>query len=692
MGFYIYEGDGKFYPLEHGLSVGDILNVVLVGGGGGTRGYCKPNEYARPSIDAEETLTAAKISRTLNTTEAPSNPTVFGKYSIARGGANSFNRFGASTPFSKGGDTRSNPALGGGGGGGWIPGETDWGANGQEPISENGSSNATSGLSFYLFVPSSAGSAGEGMTQSLCMRSFRTKHGGLAGPGRPTPAGSKVKGDDSNQVFRNGGGAGAGYGAGAGSVIFSGSNNHWDSYYAGAGAQGEVVYYTHKITKEDVDNGIDITIGQGGTPYGGFRLKTNISGININDTSNNKYYNSQPDALPILNKYAYPESNRIPTINNRFKIQEGNSLCWIANISTYRRIYDTYVYYIEDVTNPNFVIKSFNLKDVYNSSSYIEFFQKVNGIYMIGTTDGRILHSQNPISGWSVFNVRYINTSGGTANHGYSIGDIMYLNNKYYILAQNTETSYYNYYIWSCDTLDGVYVRHAPQVTYSRGSYVDGCQFEYSDGLWKIYTKFNSGQSYYVYMSAYPSLDTNEGYIGFPIYTGGKDGTFCVIDGYVAILRNDVMNYLEVYQVDCSTKTSTRVFAKALDGTARTIYQTIEKAPNGKWILTPGYTDLLREVGSQYTDIAVFDINTLSGRALNEVYGLYNFIPGFFFYANGVYNILYRGNIFSFDSPETISTTMKINGIGVDENIPSNMRKHDQYHLWGADGCCAVFW
>lgn len=238
MGFILYEKTGTFNPLDHGLSVGDVITVVVVGAGGGGAGITGTNENVTP-----------------NTTE-----------SGTVGGTSSFGSIVS--------------ALGGGGGE-----KMTW--NGMLGVqSKQGQMLAAPGS--YIYQPDGAygyGSAGGGGYWFDGSVRTQRKYGDLdsrnlggyfvdtdtennnnpLGIGGPQAKGGKPGGLYAYGVCGPGGG---GYGAGGGGAYKRHSKDdpasNYDAWVWG-GNSGEVKIMTYKLTSV---SSIPVTVGLGGKAGG----------------------------------------------------------------------------------------------------------------------------------------------------------------------------------------------------------------------------------------------------------------------------------------------------------------------------------------------------------------------------------------------------------------------------------------
>jgi len=293
MGFILFNASGTFSPLDYGLNVGDIINIVCVGGGGG--GGIGNSSYPG--------------------TGGTGGTSSFGSFVTALGGSGG--AYYGGTPGIQGqfiGGLNYGGNCGGGGAGGWIPGVADWGGNGGNGlyvIAPNGSStmgimeltspvgsagaggvygNGTytlyygatsatcyaSGIRYispgrYCIVPTEMGAASSNNTLILCGNARSGLHFGGGGGARDTglfylPTGSGSDQYSGYRYFHLAGCGGSGYGAGGG-----GGNYVWrgysSSYYGGinsagnGGNSGQVRYAAVTLTGT---GSIAASVGGGG--------------------------------------------------------------------------------------------------------------------------------------------------------------------------------------------------------------------------------------------------------------------------------------------------------------------------------------------------------------------------------------------------------------------------------------------
>lgn len=221
MGMKLYTADDIFYPVEHGLNIGDELELILVGGGNAASTSMNPTGALR------------------------GGDTYFGSQLCAHGGKGA--RGGVGQQETSGSYNRWY--TGGGGGGGYVPGA----------IKQGGHGNAAP----YIYVPNND------LAGNTTVVPIDNNGGGCVGYGY-------YSSDQYRRCVHIIAGTGAHFGGGNGSLTVALSYGYGgDGYGAGggcnipanptyAGNAGEIVYASHKITQEDCINGIPITIGHGG--------------------------------------------------------------------------------------------------------------------------------------------------------------------------------------------------------------------------------------------------------------------------------------------------------------------------------------------------------------------------------------------------------------------------------------------
>ena len=230
MGFVIFENSGTFNPSSYGLSVGDSINIICVGGG-------EPGN----SVSLFANSSSACVSSISYGTGGASS---FGSYLTAQGGSTSL-KSGMGTGGS------GSCGQGGGGAGGWLPGVQIFGGNGG--CAAASTTAPTTLPDYYGHNPSGLGGIGginyvNGITIPNPYANLRRYSGGNKGSGGSMGAG------------------GNGYGAGGGGAAILTSHRVDGStyfYYADGmgGNSGELKIAT--VILSDT-NGIPVSVGSGG--------------------------------------------------------------------------------------------------------------------------------------------------------------------------------------------------------------------------------------------------------------------------------------------------------------------------------------------------------------------------------------------------------------------------------------------
>lgn len=239
----IFEASGTFNPSDFGLSVGDMIQIICVGGGGsGGCNYSMGNKVVNGNAgtaSAFGTIISAQGGAGGNCSLAPSS--TVGQY--LAGSVN--NVTGAS-----------------GGGGGWYPGTVHCGGTGI-----GASSSALDASAIVANMTTGGVGASENMPP-LCSTAMGGGYGNkgyyaIAGTGClggiGAEGGRMDTGAGGTQIYCSGGGAG--YGAGGGAASFGGNG------IAGAigGNSGEVKQTSYILS--DL-NEINVTVGTGGAYVG----------------------------------------------------------------------------------------------------------------------------------------------------------------------------------------------------------------------------------------------------------------------------------------------------------------------------------------------------------------------------------------------------------------------------------------
>ncbi|MCI8336508.1 MAG: hypothetical protein HFI72_05050 [Peptococcaceae bacterium] len=246
----LYEEDGVFNPTDFGLKVGDIIQVVGIGGGGaGGGGYKIPaagessgfynqggnsGEYKKSFL---KLLSLNPISVEIgqggigNARLPGSNggDTKFGSYFTARGGSGGDCATDVGTW--KGGKPDKNN-TGGGGAGGFIPGVEFMGGDGLLSKIATGAPNFNTRI-----LNSMAGMSGV-TDGTLNPHRYASKYGGICGQNGCSPGGGKAANENTYC-----GGGGGGYGAGGGASGGSTSNEGTAILPGGNGADGVLLLF-----------------------------------------------------------------------------------------------------------------------------------------------------------------------------------------------------------------------------------------------------------------------------------------------------------------------------------------------------------------------------------------------------------------------------------------------------------------
>ena len=236
MGFILYEKSGTFNPLDHGLSVGDVITVVVVGAGGG--GACSVS------------LSSASASNTLAGETGGSSS--FGDILTALGGGGGVK---AGSPQSTQGNMMAAPGAdhsttdpkdgygSAGGGGYWFDGSVRT----QRKYGDLDSRNLGG---YYVNTGGSNGANDPPYSNNQSP----------LGVGGPQGKGGKPSGASGGSLCGPGGG---GYGAGGGGARFyrERDSSTFIEWWLYGGNSGEVKIVTYKLTSIA---SIPVTVGIGG--------------------------------------------------------------------------------------------------------------------------------------------------------------------------------------------------------------------------------------------------------------------------------------------------------------------------------------------------------------------------------------------------------------------------------------------
>ena len=217
----MFTKSGIFMPADYGLSQGDSIDVVLVGSGGcGQRGVTS----ILPGYGA-------------------GGDTAFGKYAVAK------SAMGASGGFGWGmatGYSNYYVYSGGGGGGGYVPGAPFQGGPGAP-------APKTTGGMVITLQGNGGGATQPGYAYNNTW--YAQPSASMGGQGSCFGGGNA----DYSSSYAEGG---AGYGGGGGCPASTATNSSYSNSYVGCGGYaGQIIYYSHILTAEDVLNGIPVTVG-----------------------------------------------------------------------------------------------------------------------------------------------------------------------------------------------------------------------------------------------------------------------------------------------------------------------------------------------------------------------------------------------------------------------------------------------
>lgn len=262
MGMLIYESSGTFNPAAIGLSPGDTVNVICIGGGGGGGGAVHAM-YGAPK----------------GGNGGNGGSSSFGAYVTSAGGSGG-NGSGKTTTTLQGqyfpgrSLLTSSVAVIGGGAGGFILGCQSWGGNGGYALSTDSTSfsiidggtglSGTAGWGGFNFygstIPPLLNLAPFGFNNAGGTISYdRKRMFGNSGLSKGAGRGGVTS---INSGLSPSGGGGSGYGAGGGGA----SNGSTESAYANSGCSGFVQTSIILLTQTDP---ISITVGGGGGGGGG---------------------------------------------------------------------------------------------------------------------------------------------------------------------------------------------------------------------------------------------------------------------------------------------------------------------------------------------------------------------------------------------------------------------------------------
>lgn len=241
MGMVIFEESGTFNPADWGLQVGDMLQVICVGGGAGGAGAASRASDAFTGVlgEAGGTSSFGSYLSAEGASANPSTPNGMGK----GGGVDSY-------PDA---DDRYSYRIPGGGAGGFLPGAPIFGGDGGNGVYYN--FDATAGVPVNSHAPSGLGGKGsKRVASSYLYESFVDLPFANLKDAAKGNKGSTATSQSGTAAAGNGYGAG-GAGAAAGAAQSSGA------YEPTGGNSGELKIGTVKLTSTA---GIAVTVGLGG--------------------------------------------------------------------------------------------------------------------------------------------------------------------------------------------------------------------------------------------------------------------------------------------------------------------------------------------------------------------------------------------------------------------------------------------
>lgn len=258
MGFTIFESSGTFNPLDYGLSVGDLIHILAVGGGGGGCGTA--NLYIAGTAGSASSfgnilVAEGGLSPIDNNSVTPQT----GSFRGATGFVGGLSYMHTSTSSTTVEFTHERSSYAGNGADGWLPGIC----------------KGRSGLSTLLvterYIPV------KGHSISRIIQDFQGRTNNLAfrsGLLTAIPASNQIAGsggiyvDDTStaSLIAIGGAGGIGYGAGGG----GGAVADYSNYRAGAGGNsGVIAQKDYVLTSSDM-KAIAVTVGTGGAGGSGY--------------------------------------------------------------------------------------------------------------------------------------------------------------------------------------------------------------------------------------------------------------------------------------------------------------------------------------------------------------------------------------------------------------------------------------
>lgn len=459
MGFKLITRDEIFYPADYGLKVGDELNVVLTGGGGSVMAYSDPvapstgnatNNFFPMFYNNQSSNYPGTPPGYSQRADTPPTPTRFGRYAEAQPGVNSKTEYGALSRFASGGPTTASTAIGGGGG--WLPGVATFGGRG-------GRESTVKLDNTFVMAEGAPGLAGEGTTaQANIVRFNGNPYGGhVSGTSPQAPVGMAVAEDVNKawQLFKGnsnglGSGAGAGFGAGAGAIL----------QYRGSAAGAETKFITHRITEEDMENGIPVRVGRPGSFHNSRFVNTPLP---TTSSSSTYTYLTQASVNNSLSQYGISPAGNIfgappkrmnlvpPTNTNCYSAalaQNGASVMYSSRPND-----DADFVLIPDITKPwEYQVDYFRaaLQITWSRSAqvrlkrikyvngywiaclYSDAITGFNGITLTGTNYMTYAYTTDPTKGWDL---------STTSIFSEGFNDVVYFNGKYVFLRGNNDAN-----------------------------------------------------------------------------------------------------------------------------------------------------------------------------------------------------------------------------------------------------------
>lgn len=217
----MFTKSGIFMPADYGLSQGDTIDVVLVGSGG----------YGQWGVTS------------ILPGYGAGGDTSLGTYAIAKSAMGASGGFGW---YMSAGVNGAYVISGGGGGGGYVPGAPFQGGPGAP-------APKTTGGMVVTLQGNGGGATQPGYVYNNTW--YAQPSASMGGQGSCFGGGNATQGDSYAE-------GGAGYGGGGATTASSATASSNPANYIGCGGYaGQIVYYSHILTAEDVLNGIPVTVG-----------------------------------------------------------------------------------------------------------------------------------------------------------------------------------------------------------------------------------------------------------------------------------------------------------------------------------------------------------------------------------------------------------------------------------------------